>query len=67
MEKFCQSCVMPLNEDNLGTELDGSKSDKYCFYCYKDGKFTNPDMTFDEMLDISVKALQHQKMNPVKK
>lgn len=39
MEKFCQSCGMPLNlhgEDVRGTEVDGSLSSKYCNYCYKD-------------------------------
>ena len=38
---MCQSCGMPLSKDpkNGGTNKDGSKSDKYCSYCYKDGKF----------------------------
>lgn len=29
--KFCQSCGMPLNNDNKGTEADGSISEEYIF------------------------------------
>ena len=48
--KFCQSCGMPLNAENLGTNADGSKNEDHCMYCYKDGKFTN-DCTMDEMIE----------------
>ncbi|MBR4583308.1 MAG: zinc ribbon domain-containing protein [Bacteroidales bacterium] len=48
--KFCQSCGMPLNDQVLGTNADGSKNEDYCMYCYKDGKFTN-DCTMDEMIE----------------
>ena len=37
--KFCQSCGMPLTDEVLGTNADGSKNEDYCMYCYKDGKF----------------------------
>lgn len=48
--KFCQSCGMPLSDDVLGTNADGSKSEDYCIYCYKDGAFTG-DFTMEEMVD----------------
>ena len=48
--KFCQSCGMPLTEDVLGTNADGSKNEDYCMYCYKDGKFLQ-DCTMDEMIE----------------
>ena len=40
--KFCQSCGMPFEEDPQkgGTNADGSKSLKYCSYCYQNGEFT---------------------------
>ena len=40
--KMCQSCGMPLSKDpdGGGTETDGSKSPKYCSYCYVNGEFT---------------------------
>ncbi len=33
---------MPLKQDpeHGGTEADGTKSPRYCSYCYQDGKFT---------------------------
>lgn len=47
--KFCQSCGMPLTDDILGTNADGSKNEDYCAYCYKDGAFTG-DFTMEEMI-----------------
>jgi hypothetical protein len=53
----CQSCGMPLeNDDMKGTEAGGRKSSDYCVYCYADGKFTR-DMTMDEMIESNVKYL----------
>ena len=49
--KFCQSCGMPLSPEVLGTNADGSKSDEYCIYCYKDGAFTG-DFTMDQMIEF---------------
>ena len=48
--KFCQSCGMPLTDDVLGTNADGSKNEEYCMYCYKDGKFLQ-NCTMDEMIE----------------
>ena len=50
-QKFCQSCGMPLTEDILGTNADGSKNQEYCIYCFKDGAFTG-DFTMEEMVDF---------------
>ena len=49
-QSFCQSCGMPLTNDVLGTNADGSKNEDYCMYCYKDGKFLQ-DCTMDEMIE----------------
>lgn len=48
--KFCQSCGMPLTDDNKGTNADGTQNEDYCIYCYKDGKFTQ-NMTMEQMID----------------
>ena len=50
-QKFCQSCGMPLTEEILGTNADGSKNEEYCIYCYKDGAFTG-DFTMEEMVEF---------------
>ena len=49
-QRFCQSCGMPLTEEVLGTNADGSKNEEYCMYCYKDGKFLQ-DCTMEEMIE----------------
>ncbi|WP_414044063.1 zinc ribbon domain-containing protein [Macrococcus sp. EM39E] len=70
MEKFCQSCGMPLNlhgEDVNGTESDGSLSAKFCNYCYKDGKYIDPDITMSEMLIRGKNGISNGKGNPVVK
>ena len=41
---------MPLTEEVLGTNADGSKNDEYCIYCYKDGKFLQ-ECTMEEMIE----------------
>lgn len=41
---------MPLTDDILGTNADGSKNDEYCIYCYKDGVFTS-DYTMEQMIE----------------
>jgi len=59
---FCQSCTMPIdNADDRGTEKDGSKSNEYCKYCYRDGAFLQPAVTFEEMKSFI--SGQMQKMN----
>lgn len=48
--RFCQSCGMPLTEEILGTNADGTKNEDYCIYCYKDGAFTG-DFTMEQMVE----------------
>ena len=48
--KFCQSCGMPLTQEIMGTNADGSKNEDYCIYCYKDGKFQQ-ECTMDQMIE----------------
>ena len=35
----CQCCGMPLEEDTLSREPDGSFNEDYCKWCYADGAF----------------------------
>ena len=68
-QRFCQSCGMPLTEDVLGTNADGSKNEDYCMYCYKDGKFLQ-DCTMDEMIEYCsqfVDEVNKQMSKPVTK
>lgn len=47
----CQSCGMPLDKDRSGggSETDGSRSGKYCSFCYREGDFVDPDLTLAQM------------------
>ena len=47
----CQSCGIPLGRtEDQGTNADGSKNREYCFYCFENGAFTDPDMTMEQMI-----------------
>jgi hypothetical protein len=49
---FCQSCAMPLQKPgDFGTNADGSKNQEYCQYCYQKGKFTEPEITMEQMIE----------------
>lgn len=41
---ICQCCGMPLEDDIMAKETDGSINEEYCKWCYKDGNFTYNDM-----------------------
>ncbi len=62
MGQICQSCGMPLKQDPAGggTEADGSRSLKFCSYCYADGAFLGPDMTASEMQAIGINAMREK-------
>lgn len=64
MPKQCQSCAMPLNRDpeGGGTNADGSRSDKYCSYCYSSGAFVQPDFNAKQMQDFCVEQMKKQGM-----
>lgn len=51
---------MPMHRDKLGggTNADGSKSLLYCSHCWQEGKFTQPDISVDEMKVIVKQKIQ---------
>jgi hypothetical protein len=49
--KICQSCGMPMMKpEDFGTEINGSKNEEYCAYCFQNGKFTL-DATLEQMIE----------------
>jgi hypothetical protein len=51
VEAFCQSCSRPIaGVDGRGTEGSGARSRKYGSCCYRAGRFTEPDVTPDELI-----------------
>ena len=56
---MCQSCGLPFNEEHahfIQKEQDGSKS-IYCTICSKDGKFVEPNISMEEMIEKIVPVL----------
>lgn len=50
--KICQSCGMPITlNEQLGKNKDGSISNDYCKYCYKDGEFID-NVSMDEYIEM---------------
>ena len=49
--KICQSCGIPLNNENRGTNKNLSPSDEYCLFCYQKGMFVVPDLSLDQQIN----------------
>ncbi len=45
---------MPMQTGWYGKEKDGTANSDYCVYCYKDGAFTEPDLTLEGMVEKSI-------------
>ena len=56
--KNCESCMMPLAKDP-----GVSGSDKYCSYCYKDGKLCYEGTDLKEFQKASYEAMISKGMN----
>ena len=46
----CQSCGMPLSDEFLAREADGTLNEKYCKWCWDDGQFVQ-NCTMEEMVE----------------
>ncbi|MDO4805185.1 MAG: zinc ribbon domain-containing protein [Lachnospiraceae bacterium] len=49
---ICQCCGMPLEDQIIGRNEDGSLNEDYCKWCYADGTYTYSDM--DDLIDVCV-------------
>lgn len=55
---FCQSCGMPLEKpEDFGTDEKGFRINDYCHFCFKDGEFTNPVITLEEMIRLATDCM----------
>lgn len=53
---------MPLTDEILGTNADGSKNEEYCAYCYRDGAFTG-NFTMEEMAEFCAQFVEEYNKN----
>jgi len=61
MNKFCQSCGVPMKKDAGagGTNADGSRNTEYCSYCYQDGAFLSPEIdTSQKMQEFCIERMK---------
>ena len=47
---ICQCCGMPLEDDNISRESDGTFNEEYCKWCYASGEYT--DARMDDLIDF---------------
>jgi len=45
-KRICQCCGMPLENEVVSRNPDGTINEDYCKYCYSDGKFNKTFLIF---------------------
>ena len=51
-ELICQCCGMPLTDELIGHDSNGTLNEDYCKWCYADGTYTYHDM--DSLINVCV-------------
>ena len=59
---ICQCCGMPLEDESMSREPDGSFNEEYCKWCYADGRFLYDDM--DSLLSFLVGHMANDHFPP---
>lgn len=54
----CQCCGMPMGDEIIGRDKDGSLNEKYCKWCYADGTYTYSNM--DDLIEICIPHMTEQ-------
>ena len=49
---ICQCCGMPLEDEIIGRNKDGTLNEEYCKWCYADGTYTYSDM--DDLIEVCI-------------
>ena len=52
---ICQCCGMPLDDDIIGRNQDGTLNEDYCKWCYADGTYTYSSM--DDLMEVCVRNM----------
>jgi hypothetical protein len=60
-QQLCQSCGLQMVAPGIrGTNKDGSESTDYCRFCFRGGRFANPNMTEEEMVEKVAGAMSEK-------
>ncbi len=46
-----------LKPEDFGTASDGWRQNEYCRYCFADGRFLQPNVTVDQMIEFVAKPM----------
>jgi hypothetical protein len=66
-KNICQSCGTPIvKEEEFGTNADGTRNFEYCNKCFQNGKFTEPDITMDQMIEKAAREMIEEEKIPSK-
>lgn len=60
---ICQSCGMPLSDDFLARNADGSFNENYCKWCWADGHFLQ-NCTMEEMVEHCIPRMPLAQTEP---
>ncbi len=52
---ICQCCGMPLEDEIIGLNQDGSLNEEYCKWCYADGTYTYSNM--DDLIEVCARNM----------
>ncbi|MBQ4424823.1 MAG: helix-turn-helix domain-containing protein [Lachnospiraceae bacterium] len=55
---FCQCCGMPLDDEIIGRNADGTLNEDYCKWCFADGTYTYNDL--DELIEVCVRNMVNE-------
>lgn len=55
---ICQCCGMPLEDEIIGRNEDGSLNEQYCKWCYADGTYTYNNM--DDLIDVCIRHMTNE-------
>ena len=58
---ICQCCGMPLQDEIIGKDRDGTPNEDYCKWCYADGTYTYSDM--DELIDVCIPHMVNESIS----
>ncbi len=61
--KMCESCLMPFSKDPMG---ENRESERYCSYCFKNGKFVYEGNDVKEFKKRIIEAIVARGENKIK-
>ena len=59
---ICQCCGMPLEDDAISKETDGTFNEEYCKWCYHDGEFVYTSL--EQLVDFLAGHMANAEMSP---